>query len=198
MTELEKMFQSLSGDVDGTPDEINQTIAHQNAVQLTLETTVEANPEMRGQLRTVDAALSFIKAGNAYFTIRSLRTGTRFTYRVTRAECKRCGQKDCHCWANPMLFVSVLTGPDNWENYKYSGYIKDNLFQSSAKKGISQSAPSTIAFDWLWRALTTPNRPELPKQLELWHEGRCGRCGRKLTVPESIERGIGPDCAGKM
>jgi hypothetical protein len=29
----------------------------------------------------------------------------------------------------------------------------------------------------------------------VWHEGRCGRCGRKLTVPESIESGFGPECA---
>lgn len=35
---------------------------------------------------------------------------------------------------------------------------------------------------------------DLP-ECEVWHEGRCGRCGRKLTVPESIETGIGPDCA---
>lgn len=27
--------------------------------------------------------------------------------------------------------------------------------------------------------------------------GNCWRCGRLLTVPESIERGIGPDCASK-
>ncbi len=28
--------------------------------------------------------------------------------------------------------------------------------------------------------------------------GHCGHCGRTLTNPESIERGIGPVCAGKM
>lgn len=27
--------------------------------------------------------------------------------------------------------------------------------------------------------------------------GRCGDCGKALTDPESIERGIGPDCAAK-
>jgi len=27
---------------------------------------------------------------------------------------------------------------------------------------------------------------------------RCWRCGRKLTVPASIHRGLGPDCAAKM
>jgi len=30
---------------------------------------------------------------------------------------------------------------------------------------------------------------------ELMHEGRCGRCGRPLTRPESIQSGIGPICA---
>lgn len=30
--------------------------------------------------------------------------------------------------------------------------------------------------------------------VEIWHEGKCGRCGRQLTVPESIESGFGPEC----
>jgi hypothetical protein len=30
--------------------------------------------------------------------------------------------------------------------------------------------------------------------LEFWHEGRCGRCGRRLTVPDSIASGYGPEC----
>ena len=42
--------------------------------------------------------------------------------------------------------------------------------------------------------LTT--KAALPKTVEVWHEGICGRCGRKLTVPESVERGLGPECAG--
>jgi hypothetical protein len=33
---------------------------------------------------------------------------------------------------------------------------------------------------------------------EVYHEGRCGRCNRKLTVPESIETGLGPECASKL
>jgi hypothetical protein len=38
----------------------------------------------------------------------------------------------------------------------------------------------------------------LPPDAEVMHEGRCACCGRPLTVPESIERGIGPDCWEKM
>jgi hypothetical protein len=39
---------------------------------------------------------------------------------------------------------------------------------------------------------------ELHPQLIVHHENHCGRCGRTLTVPESVERGIGPDCLAKM
>ena len=30
---------------------------------------------------------------------------------------------------------------------------------------------------------------------EMLHEGRCGRCARRLTVPASVASGIGPECA---
>jgi hypothetical protein len=33
---------------------------------------------------------------------------------------------------------------------------------------------------------------------DVHHEGKCGRCGRKLTVPESVKSGFGPECAGKI
>jgi hypothetical protein len=37
----------------------------------------------------------------------------------------------------------------------------------------------------------------MPAELEVWHQGSCGKCGRPLTVPESIASGIGPVCASK-
>ena len=51
-----------------------------------------------------------------------------------------------------------------------------------------------MGFAWLWRRITS--NTALPPKAEVWHEGSCGRCGRKLTVPESIENGLGPVCAG--
>lgn len=34
----------------------------------------------------------------------------------------------------------------------------------------------------------------IPDKLQFYHTGRCGYCGRPLTDPESMARGIGPTC----
>lgn len=47
-------------------------------------------------------------------------------------------------------------------------------------------------FAWFWRTLT--NGRDFPAGFEFWHEGRCARCSRRLTVPESISSGFGPEC----
>lgn len=47
-------------------------------------------------------------------------------------------------------------------------------------------------FPWLWSYINAAR--DLPVQVEVWHEGRCGHCGRRLTVPESIADGLGPRC----
>jgi hypothetical protein len=131
--------------------------------------------------------LRFALAGNARLTLVSKRTGTRFTYRVR--------QKD----PTKPHFVSLLNGPDNTSDYLYMGTIFDGAhFKLTAKSAYNDDAPSVKAFKWVWRHLVAATDDTMPTDLEVWHEGRCGRCGRVLTVPESIERGIGPECAGMM
>lgn len=138
-------------------------------------------------------AVAFALAGNAYFTIKSLKSGDHFTYRVAQCEDK------LNLW-----FVSVLTGSDNNSNYTYIGTIRsaqatvrgDAVFAHGRKSKIGIDAPSVKAFTWTWRYLIEMGM--IPEKLEVRHEGRCGRCGKRLTVPESIDRGIGPDCASKM
>ncbi len=80
-----------------------------------------------------------------------------------------------------------------------AGRIARDVFWQGRKtpraSDVSRDAPSSIAFSWAWRKML---RNELPDQLEIWHEGRCGRCNRKLTVPESVASGFGPECIGKI
>lgn len=148
--------------------------------------------DMSGQLSTPESALRFILAGNAYVTIRSLSTGTRYTFRVNRADCSRCGKKDCKCWVYPLYFVSLLSGPDNNSDYIYMGSIRDNVLRITRGSKMREDSVPFKAFRWMLEHLMIK---KMPPKTELWHEGRCGRCGRKLTVPESIAAGIGPDCA---
>jgi hypothetical protein len=141
------------------------------------------------QITSFDRAYQFILAGNATFTLVSIKTGARFTYRVQASKPnQKTGKPDVH-------FVNVLTGPDNScsNSYHYVGVIKNNEFRRTNKSRISKEAPSYRAFNWFWFKLI--EKGKIPADLALFHEGRCGRCGKALTVPESIETGLGPDCS---
>lgn len=142
-------------------------------------------------LRAKDDVLRFMLAGKAIMTLKSLRTGQHFTYKVKKAQ-------DWNGIQSKLSFVSVLNGPDNTTNYSYMGTITPKLDRlcTSAKSRVGSAAPSFKAFAWFLQALAAAG--DLPADLEVRHEGRCGKCGRLLTHPESIDRGIGPECWGKM
>jgi hypothetical protein len=127
---------------------------------------------------------SFIKAGKAIFTLENKNSGNRFTYKVKKL-------KDKDIW-----FVSVLNGPDNYHNYHYLGTIFGQEFRATGKSRISVDALSHKAFKWL-NSMLNVNKP-MPDGVYIYHEGRCGRCGKRLTVPSSILSGFGPECVKKQ
>lgn len=145
----------------------------------------KVNPDMHGQLLTPAHANQFVLAGNATVTLISQKSNTRFTYRVRQSD-------DGRVW-----FVQMLTGPDNENSYRYLGHFRgDKMYVHGRKSRFDAESPGAKAFDWF--ANWALEQPAWPAGLQVWHEGRCGRCGRKLTVPESIARGIGPECWGLM
>jgi hypothetical protein len=139
---------------------------------------------------TIDRA-AFIFGGHATFTIVSKRSGTRFTYRVAQPA-PRDGKP-------APFFASVLTGPDNTADYTYMGILRPNgagsaagapeLVPTRASK-ISPNAASFRALEWFVQHLASD-------AVEFHHCGRCARCGRQLTDPESIESGFGPHCRAR-
>jgi len=136
---------------------------------------------------TAVAAREFITGGNATVTLVSTKTGTRFTYKIRGND-------------EGVFFISLLSGPDNETDYKYLGRLdaagKLWIGRRVPKWGdIGKDAPSSLAFAWAWERLA---KGVLLDSLEIWHEGRCGRCSRKLTVPSSIESGFGPECVNKI
>ena len=122
--------------------------------------------------------------GSATFTLESKRSGARYTYKVAG------GGERPH-------FVRLLTGPDNTADYAYLGTIFDDSKLMPKRGGnITREAPSFKALSFVLQVLNAG--AEFPPSLAFYHEGKCGRCGRELTVPESIETGLGPICAGLM
>lgn len=136
------------------------------------------------KFETIETAKNFILAGNAIFTLRSLRTGTWYTFKVQFKEAKG-GYPES--W-----MVLLLTGPDNRSNYQYIGQIKRGEFRTTKASKLSMDSAPVAGFNYAFRNLS--NNVE-PKNLEIWHAGKCGKCGRLLTTPESLAAGIGPICA---
>lgn len=127
-------------------------------------------------------AYEFMVAGNSTVTLKSTKTGKHFTYKLKKAKDKA------------ILFVSLLFG-DNASDYIYIGCIFDDKGLKTTKASkCTSDAPGFKAFSWAWNNI---KRLNIPDALEVWHEGRCGRCGRKLTEPESIACGLGPVCRNK-
>lgn len=131
----------------------------------------------------------FVTAGNAIFTV-SNNKGDHYTYRVSRVEAN--GNRPA-AW-----FVSLLTGPNNLDDYTYLGMLDCNtgaVRLTKASRLGDDSTPVRVvrwAFGLIW------GEKSVPEGYAVHHEGRCGRCGRPLTVPSSIETGLGPDCAAKI
>lgn len=132
---------------------------------------------------------SFITAGNALFTLVSKRTGKRKTF-LAEAKPDATG-----AW-----FVRLLVGPENTDSYKYLGFMyesgrKPDLLIRPNKQGWGREAYDV--FSWMLSKINGYGTANFFEEAEFWHAGRCGRCGRTLTVPESIATGIGPVCAGR-
>lgn len=138
--------------------------------------------------------LNFLLGGKAIFTIENRLSGGRFTFKVTQKK-----QGD-------IFWVSLLNGPDNTADYRFFGTIfppqgaerhtHPCTFKHSANGKIGFDAPSVTAWRWFFERLNSPK--EFPLGFEFHHAGRCGRCGRRLTTPDSVRTGFGPECRELM
>lgn len=155
--------------------------------QTSFTAPADDSPGPRAELVDPAATVRFMLAGSAHVTFQSRRTGTRFTYRVQLADPRPGDDRE------PPHFVAVLTAPDH---YDYLGCIFERrTYKHGWKSRIASDAPSAIAFDWVWARLISG---EMHPELAIYHEGRCGACGRRLTTPESVSSGLGPICAGRI
>ena len=140
-----------------------------------------------------DIGKSFILAGKSTFTVQIAPEDVakegcspHYTYRVKH--------KAAEGTYGDIYFVSLLTGPDNEASYSYVGVLDpaSGRVRMTAKSKVAETAPSVRVLRYALEKVWT--NQGLPDGYKIHHEGQCGRCGRKLTTPESVERGIGPEC----
>lgn len=136
-----------------------------------------------GRLAT-DKILNAIFAGDCKFTIFNTKENIRYTYHITECE----NPKGC----NQLYFINLLTGPDIW---RYFGCYRDRVY-SHDKKFDKEGfiGEQALSVRYLKAMIRLVEKNELPSYIEVWHEGKCCKCGRTLTTPQSIEDGIGPVC----
>lgn len=131
-----------------------------------------------------DQALQFMLAGKATFTVKSEVTGEHLTFQVRHW--KKAKDATLH-------FVSVRTGND----YAKIGMVRDRRYFNLGKQiDLDVNDKRVRGFRYVFDHLVREHR--MPPKCEVWHEGACGKCGRPLTDPVSIARGIGPECIKKM
>jgi hypothetical protein len=79
---------------------------------------------------------------------------------------------------------------------EYIGYITADhklMLRQQSSDNLNTINEGIKAMEWLWTKLMIGH---IPETIAVLHDGRCGACGRLLTDPESILRGLGPKCAG--
>jgi len=150
-----------------------------------------------GTITDPKKALAYMLQPNTNIvTFQSAKTGERRTFRVKpmdKVAVAENGIKD------QRFFVSFLSGQDNTRDYTYLGQIlngKFTLTQKSRATGITEQTPAFVIFKAAFETLMVATT--MPKMLLVTHSGRCGKCHKALTVPQSVNDGFGPECVNSV
>lgn len=93
-----------------------------------------------------------------------------------------------------MIVVRFLSGRDNEEDY--TGFA--NSIDNTHVRVWRRFKEDSLLIDCLkFLCESDTNRADAGERYAL-ESSKCWRCGRKLTVPASIHRGLGPECAKQV
>ena len=127
-------------------------------------------------------------AGRAVLTFFNPATEKHITVHVKQARDKKDRKVRL-----PIFFVNISLLGDKEQGMVFAGTIfQDTMTYKPAKNLIPNSQLAQV-FNFVLNAVAHPHLLRT-KGISLLHEGRCARCGLRLTTPQSIERGLGDDC----
>ena len=138
---------------------------------------------------TVAQFRNFIFAGRSIFTLENKETGNYITFKVK--EVKKQGK------VIPGQFaIQCKALGDNNYGYEFLGFM--NTMKPELRPR-HQGIKEHVGFKTFWWILKNFERLEdFETKMLMHHEGACCKCGMPLTTPESIEKGIGPICEGRV
>ena len=129
---------------------------------------------------------------NGRFTLRNKTTGEHRTFQIRT-------QKQDAKFAAGKRIIGLLDGPDNTASYRSFGFVNNNGIVVWKKfRGMMKISAFDMFARMLWQIATTGKLVTPKGEYELMVEKRCLRCNRVLTHPESLDLGIGPECAGRI
>ena len=128
-------------------------------------------------------------AGRAELTIKNPVSGGHVKLKMKQRKDRQTGQP------TPCYYVDVALLNDG-----EAGYRKAGVFFSDTRNWVPSE--NMVRGDRFWSIvnflMSSISNPQNLVRTEIQHSGRCLRCGRKLTHPESIETGFGPECSGRV
>lgn len=157
-------------------------------IKSSAKSTPEWRPDITNNKSAANVCEDCVKKHdtNEYFDVRTHNGTITITNKETEGH--RTFRIKTEKWCNKRV-IRLLNGPDNENNYKAFAFANDNgvkVWDSRKNQGHWDKYADMLA------------RPEVYKtKCEYLYSGRCRKCNRKLTVPESIKLGIGPVCGGR-
>lgn len=130
---------------------------------------------------------AYVLSKKPVFTLYSAKTKLRYTFRLTHQ-------------AGEWHRIERLYGDDNTKDYRYVGVFRISSIMWAGRTRLdlnyrfSEQSEATKQIAYFLKVLV--GEEPWPETMYFYPSGRCARCGRVLTTPESIERGFGPKCDG--
>lgn len=162
---------------------------------------IEDEAQIEDEVETMNPLmrmLAMLEQGNLTVTIKNEARGHHETFRLSPRLPR--GLRGRDSWSGTSWWLNLVNGTSE-RTYVGMVDVKNGRLAitytqaSDSRKGVRYAAELVIS------SLVTGDYPEpnaLGETYSLVPADLCGRCSRELTDPVSIERGIGPECYGKV
>lgn len=130
----------------------------------------------------------FILGGKASFSLFSEKSQRHIEFYVE----KKLGEL-WFVWSRGVCIGRIGSESEYYEK-KNLGESK-GLFDEPERDKLREASK---AFNWYWTRVLQDKWKEVEHEFYAYHHGLCAICKLKLKDPESVERGIGPVCWGRL